>query len=293
MKNYNLYGSSLLAFATLLAVSSAHAQSMDYGSLQTLFGEPVTTSATGTPQRASEVPANMTIITADEIRQSGSRNIPEILSRVPGLDIFQSSLNSYDVGVRGFQQPYQPRLLVLVDGRQVFLDDYSRTLWDNIPVNIDDIRQIEVVKGASSALFGSNAGGGVINIVTYSPIYDKNNVASVGVGSQNHVNLDGTVTVNGAWGGTKISAGGMNSNPFSSDIALGGDVAPAKPNKRYIVSNSVFQLNPNFQLTTEANYSESLTTTADPTDFGTIGNQHTITYSTGLGFNWQSAWGLI
>lgn len=292
MKKTVLYSSSLLALTTLLAAGSANAQSMDYGSLQTLFGEPVTTSATGTPQRVSEVPANMTIVTADEIRQSGSRNIPEILSRVPGLNIFQDSLNSYDVGVRGYQQPFQPRLLVLVDGRQVFLDDYSRTLWDNIPVNIDDIRQIEVVKGAASAIFGSNAAGGVINIVTYSPIYDKNNVASVSLGSQNQMIGDGTVTFNGAWGGTKTSAGGLNADAFNTARAQ-GDVTPDKPFHRYIVNNSIFQLTPTFQLTTEANYSESHALTADPTDFGTIGNQHTTTYSVGTGFNWQSNWGLI
>ena len=137
----------------------------------------------GIPQRQSDVAANITIITADQIRQTGGRSIPQVLARVPGLDIFQSSLNSFDVGVRGYQTAFQPRLLVLIDGRQVFIDDYSRTIWDNLPVNIDDIRQIEVVKGAASALSGPNAAGGVINIVTYSPLYDNITVGSVGAGS--------------------------------------------------------------------------------------------------------------
>src|SRR5471032_1700683 len=65
----------------------ANAQSMDYGSLEKLFGEAVTTSATGSPQRASDVPANMEIITADDIRRSGADNIPDILQFVAGVDV--------------------------------------------------------------------------------------------------------------------------------------------------------------------------------------------------------------
>src|ERR1700679_2327427 len=113
--------SALAALAAAAYGAPAGAQVMDYGSLQDLFGEPVTTSATGTPLRASEAPINMTIITADEIRQSGTRSVTQILARVPGLDILQTGVNVYDVGVRGYQQPFQPRLLVLVDGRQVFI----------------------------------------------------------------------------------------------------------------------------------------------------------------------------
>ena len=60
------------------------AQSVDYSGFEQLFGEPVTTSATGKPQRMSEVPANMEIITADDIRRSGADNIPDILQFVAG-----------------------------------------------------------------------------------------------------------------------------------------------------------------------------------------------------------------
>jgi len=73
----------------LLGPSPLRAQSMDYGSLEQLFGEPVTTSATGSPQRVTEVPANMTIITADEIRRSGARDIPGVLRHVAGVDVMQ------------------------------------------------------------------------------------------------------------------------------------------------------------------------------------------------------------
>jgi outer membrane receptor for ferrienterochelin and colicins len=287
----------LLLIGAALVVSGvgyslpSYAQSMDYGSLQELFGEPVTTGATGTPQRASEVPANMTIITADEIRQSGSRTIPEILSRVPGLDILQTGENAYAIGVRGYQQPFQPRLLVLLDGRQVFVDDYSRTIWDSIPVNVDDIRQIEVVKGASSALFGSNASGGVINIITKSPAYDDSNVVAASGGTQNSFSGDGTVTKRfGTQNGVKFSAGGMGADEF----ATGGDVSDNRtfsPSKRYFIESSVFQVAPGLQANTEVSYARVADNTGNTNFY--IDSEDTTVYSAKGGLSWQSPVGEI
>lgn len=277
---------------TCLLIGSARAQSINYNSLETIFGGPVTTGATGTAQREADAPANMTIITADEIRQSGSRNIPEILSRVPGLDILQTGATVYDVGVRGYQTPFQPRLLVLVDGRQVFIDDYARTLWDNIPVNVDDIRQIEVVKGAASALYGSNAAGGVINIITYSPIYDNDNVVNVGFGTLNALNGDATVTHKGDWGGSKFSIGGLNEREFGS-ARYSLDANPKNAEHSYITNNTVLQINPHLQGFTEATFSHSVGYTADPTDNSIMGTQDTTTYSLRGGADWQTKYGLV
>jgi outer membrane receptor for ferrienterochelin and colicins len=277
---------------SLLAPSGAFADTVDYGSLQALFGEPVTTSATGTPQRASDVAANMTIITADQIRQSGSRDIPVIINQyVPGIDLLQTGENSFDVGVRGYQQAFQPRLLVLVDGRQVFLDDYSRTIWANIPVNIDDIRQIEVVKGASSALFGSNAAGGVVNIVTYSPIYDNNRVASASIGNDSARTLDATATAK--WSdtsGIKISAGGVNADEFNSGHTA-SDAYSNGTMSRYVVERSDVQIVSGLQANSEATYSESRANPAQVA-FETDAEQ-TENYSVKGGLSWQSPVGLI
>ena len=275
----------------LFAPYNVSAQTMDYGSLQSLFGEPVTTSATGTPQRASQIAANMTIITADQIRQSGTREIPRIIGiYVPGMDILQSGYAGFDVGVRGYQQPSMPRLLVLVDGRQVFIDDYSRTIWNNIPVNVDDIRQIEVVKGPVSALFGSNAAGGVVNIVTYSPLYDKSNVASAFAGNSRAFGSDATVTENGKWGGTKISIGGYNADEFNSTTNTISDEAPAKPFHRYMTNSTVFQVTPYLQVNAEGTYSYSRENYA--VSFNEAGDKST-TYSVRGGFRWQTGYGLI
>ena len=166
---------------------------MDYGTLESIFGEPVTTSATGTPQRASEVAANMTIITADEIRQSGSRSIPEILSQVPGLDILQESANSWDVGVRGYQQPFQPRLLVLIDGRQVFNDDYSRMEWATSPLTLTISVKLKSSK-AQARLYLGPTPPAASSTLSPTARFTTGNVASVSLGTQNEMTGDATAT---------------------------------------------------------------------------------------------------
>jgi outer membrane receptor for ferrienterochelin and colicins len=161
-----------------------HSQSMDYGALEQLFKEPVTTSVDGSPERVSDVPATMEIITAEEIRRSGAKDIPGVLRHVGGVDTLEWGNDNTDVSIRGYDQALAERLLVLVDGRQVYADHYGYTPWSTVPVELSQIRQIEVIKGPSSALFGFNAVGGVINIITYNPLYDDVNTAQFSAGTQ-------------------------------------------------------------------------------------------------------------
>ena len=165
-----------LLVVPMIACGAAQAQAIDYDALEQLFGEPVTASATGQPQRASEAPANMIIVTAEEIRRSGARNIPDILRNVAGVDALEWTNGATDIGLRGYDKAYSARVLVLVDGRQVYADHYGFMPWNVLGVELGSIRQIEIVKGPNAALFGFNAVGGVINIVTRDPGTDKAHV---------------------------------------------------------------------------------------------------------------------
>lgn len=194
MKNNSLYFASTAVLASLLCVSAAQAQSVDYGAAEQMFGEPVTTSATGSPQRASEVPADMEIMTADDIRRSGAHNLPEIMQFVTGMDVRNYSREDNEVNVRGEIQTTTPRLLVLVNGRQVYLDYFGYVPWSSIPVQMSEIRQIEIVKGPGTALFGFNAYSGVINIITYSPLKDDVTALQGQVGTQAYRRGSGVIT---------------------------------------------------------------------------------------------------
>ena len=245
----------LLAWPPLLL----RGQSVDYGALEQLFKEPVTTSVNGSPQRVSDVPATMIIITAEDIRRSGAKDIPGVLREVGGVDTLEWGNDDIDVSVRGYDEAYCPRLLVLLDGRQVYADDYGYTPWSTIPVELDAIRQIEVIKGPNSALFGFNATGGVINIITYNPLYDKVNTVSGKGGTQDYGK--GSLVAMRRFGervGVRLSAGGKYDSDFSTPIPSTEQDEPRKPEYRGELDiNAVIRLNRAMQLSLEA--SQSLT----------------------------------
>lgn len=194
-----LWLSCLALCLTIILVAalpdSLRAQQLDYGALEHVFHEPVTTSATGQPQRASEAPVNMTIVTQDDIRRSGATSIPDVLQYVAGVDVRRYGIADEEVGIRGYNAAYNPRLLVLVNGRQVYSDDYGRVFWPTVPVQLAEIRQIEVIEGPNSALYGFNAVSGVINIITYDPLHDSINTATLQGGTQHY------------WGGSAVATG--------------------------------------------------------------------------------------
>jgi outer membrane receptor for ferrienterochelin and colicins len=210
----------------LFCGSSGSAQTADYAGFEELLGEPVTTSATGKPQRVSEVPVNMDIITADDIRRSGADNIPDILQFVAGLDVRRYGFAAADVSVRGYNETSNPRLLVLLNGQQVYLDDLGRTQWYTLPVTLEEIRQIEIIRGPNTALFGFNAASGVINIITYDPMRESLNTATARAGTQGYTSLSASGTGRIAdVGGVRLSADGFRAQEYPATGVAPGDLA--------------------------------------------------------------------
>lgn len=208
---------SFLSLGVAMVAAPACAQRMDYGSLEQIFGEPVTTSATGKPQRSSDAPVTLEVVTADDIRRSGATTIPDILRHTVGIDVQQWSTASADVSIRGYNQPASPRVLVLVNGRQVYIDHYGLTSWNGLPVQLAEIRQIEIVKGPNTALFGFNAAQGVINIITYNPLYDDVNAVTAEIGTQAHRGGSAVKTIRlGPDVGVRLSMGGFRAQNFDT-----------------------------------------------------------------------------
>ena len=253
-----LMGSMAAMFVALLP-SAMHGQAMDYGALEQLFKEPVTTSVDGSPQRASEVPATMEIITAEDIRRSGAKDIPGVLRHVGGVDTLEWGNDNIDVSVRGYNQAFSSRLLVLVDGRQVYADHYGYTPWSSVPVELGAIRQIEVIKGPNSALFGFNAVGGVINIITYNPLYDDVNTVSLTGGTQELAAGSTVVTHKfGNRAAVRLSAGGHSNSDFSTAIpASEADALRKRQYRGALNLNSVIRLNSRVLLGIEASHSDT------------------------------------
>ncbi len=177
------------------------------GDLKTeqVFEETVVT-ASRSAQSPLDAPSSTSIITEQDIRLSGIIKIPELLRRLAGVDIMETTGGQTEVSMRGFNQRLSNKVLVLIDGRSVYTDLLGATLWSDIPVSVEDIERIEVVRGPGSALYGADAFNGVINIITKAPGEGDNGV-NVGYGGKDTAH--GTVWATGREGelAYRISAG--------------------------------------------------------------------------------------
>ncbi len=153
----------------VVAATPAWSQSIDYEGLASLYDEPVTAGATGKPQRLSDVPVSMEIITRQEILASGARDIPELLRRYTGVEVARTFQSHADLSIRGYNQLLANRTLVLINGHQVYLDVYGTVFWHSFAIELQDLEQIELVRGPASSLYGFNAELGVINLITRTP----------------------------------------------------------------------------------------------------------------------------
>ena len=150
--------------------------------LQLIKEEETVSIASRHEQPISQAPSNVYVITDEDIRQSGATDIPTVLRRVPGLDIMQVTGADFNVSARGVNQLVANKMLVLVDGRSIYVDAQGSVFWKMIPVTLPEIKRIEVLKGPASSLYGFNAHDGIINIITKSPEEMKGTTLQFGGG---------------------------------------------------------------------------------------------------------------
>jgi iron complex outermembrane receptor protein len=245
------------ACAGLLVMANvpASAQTVDYATFEALLDQPITTSATGLPSTVGDAPADLVILTADDIRRSGATGIAGVLAHVIGLDILQTGATVTEVAIRGYNQPLTPRLLVLVNGRQVYIDIYGATVWSALPVTLAEIRQIEIVRGPNSALFGFNAAGGVVNIVTWNPLHDDVRAVTVTRGNGDHEAGSGTATIRlGDGTAVRLSADGLRDDDFASNQAVADRVGTPHVAERTYAALSLHQAVANGEVELEATH---------------------------------------
>ncbi len=126
-------------------------------------------TASRSEQALSELSVPVSVLTAEEIRNSGLTTIPELLALIPGVDVRRLDRTRYIVGVRGMLGTYSDRTLVLINGRDALNPAWGAPDWQTLPVMIEDIERIEVLRGPGGAVWGANAFTGVINIITKKP----------------------------------------------------------------------------------------------------------------------------
>lgn len=115
-----------------------------------------------------KAPAIATIITADEIRNMGARNLLDVLKMVPGFGVSINEFGTFMIEVRGIRTPLSEKILVMIDGHSLNRNTNGSALVYNLAdmLPVENIRQVEVVRGPGSALYGNSAFVATINIIT-------------------------------------------------------------------------------------------------------------------------------
>ena len=167
--------------------------------------EQLVSIATGAPQPVSKAPSVATVITAEDIKATGSTDLSEVLETVPGLHVSRSGGMWQPLySIRGILTQSNPEVLVMVNGVPItngFYGDRGR-LMAGFP--LENISRIEVIRGPGSALYGAEAVSGAINIVTKTANEIDGTEAGLRAGS--FQTYDAWIQHGGKWGDVDIAA---------------------------------------------------------------------------------------
>ncbi|MFZ1243890.1 MAG: TonB-dependent receptor plug domain-containing protein, partial [Azonexus sp.] len=148
---------------------------------------PIVASVSRLPQRLADAPVAVTVVDREMIKASGARDINDIFRLVPGFQTYPNNTEAARATYHGLGDgDYSSRVQVLIDGRSMLSPLFgSGVNWATLPVALEDIERIEVVRGTNAVSYGSNAFLGVINIITVDPALVRGTSVSTSYGNQN------------------------------------------------------------------------------------------------------------
>lgn len=164
----NLSSGVLFALMPFFMQGSAIAGEPELLSEQEFFRDiPTVYSASRLPQSPEDAPGIVTVITREMIRASGARQVAELFRLVPGFVVGFSRGGQAVVAYQGLSGAISQRMQVMLDGRSLYAPYlFGGVDWNNIPISLDDIERVEVLRGSNSASYGANSFLGVANIIT-------------------------------------------------------------------------------------------------------------------------------
>jgi outer membrane receptor protein involved in Fe transport len=158
------------------------------------------TSASKKAENVLKTPATVVVVSGDEIRTRGYTDLVELLADVPGFDISRHfGANYANIYQRGFRQNNTERTLFLIDGVEQN-DLWVNSIYLSRQYPLSNIKQVEIVYGPNSTLYGANAFVGVVNIITKTPIEFLDKGRNIGINA-------------------KYARGSYNANEFEATVA--------------------------------------------------------------------------
>ncbi len=227
----SLVPATAVAASLVLPVAFPAAHAAQPPASPTPVGPPVVVTATRFAETTGTATPGVTVITAEDIRNSAAKTVPDILSQQAGInvrDLFGNNAATTSVDMRGFGASGTQNTLILVDGRRVSDVDLSGVQWAAVPLGAID--RIEIVRGRGAVLYGDGASSGVINIITRSPGTQKSGVTiEGGYGSYDTRELMLYGNLNGERAGFSVQAidrasGGYRDNNYNRQHNLLADL---------------------------------------------------------------------
>lgn len=145
--------------------------------------ENVVVSATKVEQQLVNAPATVSVIGPRTLDVAPSNSYADLLRSVPGVNITQVSARDINITPRGSTSTLSTNQLAVLDGRSLYQDFFGFVMWDFMPVNLQELKRIEVIRGPASAIWGANAVSGVINVITKTPREMLGTSMAVGFGT--------------------------------------------------------------------------------------------------------------
>ena len=189
------------------------------------YEETVVVSASKAEEKLINAPATVSVVTSQQIDRAPTQNLAELLRSVPGVNVTQVSARDINLTSRGATGTLATGQLALLDGRSLYQDFFGFVMWDFLPVNFNEIKQIEVIRGPASAVWGANALYGVVNVIMKSPREMQGTSATLGFGGFDrggeadagalwYVSGTHAQAINDRWA-YKISAGGYSQDALA------------------------------------------------------------------------------
>jgi iron complex outermembrane receptor protein len=153
-----------------------------------IMGDEVVISASRRPEKLTESPSQISVLTATDFDRLASFNVGELASKLQGVEFVRTGVNGVGINARGFNNAFNAKILSMTDGRNSMMAGGS-----GLPAGImntvikEDIERVEVVLGPSSSLYGPNAHNGIVNTLTKDPRKYQGTTVALGAGNQNVV----------------------------------------------------------------------------------------------------------
>ncbi|MBE3135588.1 MAG: TonB-dependent receptor [Acidobacteria bacterium] len=208
------------------------------------YEEQVVVTASKVEQQLVNAPATISVISAQTLATKPAADYGGLFRSVAGVNVSQTSARDLNITSRGATGTLSTTQLALIDGRSVYMDFFGFVGWDFLPLSFNEVKQIEIVRGPASAVWGANAMTGVVNIITKSPREMQGTNVTMGVGSFDrsvegetsklssgssfYTNVSHARVINDRWS-FKVSAGYLTQDPYARPVGNINDRDPSNP----------------------------------------------------------------